>query len=234
MGFDIGRGSSGWGNNELQYYRQENATVENGNLVIRAKRESFGGAEYTSARLRTQGKKSWKYGKIEARIAAPSFQGIWPAFWMLGDNITSVGWPKCGEIDILEHVNTGNQVYGTVHWDENGHAEYSGNIAVNDITTYHTYTVEWNESSIKWFVDGNKYHEINIAGGVGGISEFHEKFYILLNLAVGGNWPGFSIDNNGFPATMKVDYVRVYHWGNNPSVPSSTGLVTTYNDILLS
>ena len=213
-------GNNGWGNNELQYYRRENATVENGNLVITAKRESFGGSNYTSARMKTQGKKSWKYGKIEARIAMPSFQGIWPAFWMLGNSISdpNVGWPKCGEIDIMEHVNTGNQTYGTIHWDNNGYVYYGGNTSVNNITAYHTYTVEWDASLIKWFVDGVKFHEVSIANNVNSTNEFHQNFFILLNLAVGGNWPGFNIDNNGFPAKMLVDYVRVYQQGT--SVPS--------------
>jgi len=213
-------GNSGWGNNELQFYRQQNATVENGNLVITAKKESYGGANYTSARMKTQGKKSWKYGKIEARIAMPAFQGIWPAFWMLGNNINdpNVGWPKCGEIDIMEHVNTGNQIFGTIHWDHNGYVSYGGNTTVNNITAYHTYTIEWDENLIKWFIDGVKYHEVNIANGVNSTNEFHQNYFILLNLAVGGNWPGFNIDNNGFPAKMLVDYVRVYQ--KTASLPS--------------
>src|SRR6478609_5855240 len=113
-------GAGGWGNNELQYYRRENATVENGSLVISARRENYGGAQYTSARMKTQGKKSWKYGRMEARIAMPSFQGIWPAFWMLGDKISSTGWPACGEIDIMEHINTGGNTHATIHWQDAG------------------------------------------------------------------------------------------------------------------
>ncbi|RAW01649.1 carbohydrate-binding protein [Pseudochryseolinea flava] len=225
--FETGTGSGGWGNNELQYYRRENATVSNGQLVITARRESFGGMNYTSARMKTQGRKSWKYGKIEARIAMPSFQGIWPAFWMLGDNITSVGWPACGEIDIMEHVNTGNQVFGTIHWQDhnNTYAQYSGNTTANNITTFHVYTIEWDGSLIKWFVDGVKFHEASIANGVNGTSEFHNNFFLLLNLAVGGNWPGFTIDNNAFPTNMYVDYVRVYQNNGTP-----TGPVTAYQD----
>ncbi len=223
-------GNGGWGNNELQYYRQENATVSNGKLIITAKKEAFGGSNYTSARLKTQGKKSWKYGKIEASIATPSFSGIWPAFWMLGDNIGSVGWPKCGEIDIMEHVNGGGEVVGTVHWDANGHASY-GNKTNTNITAFHTYSVEWDENSVKWFVDGTKFNEVSIAGGVNSTEEFHNNFFILLNLAVGGEWPGYNIDNNGFPAQMQVDYVRVYQRGANPpSIPASTDVITTYND----
>jgi beta-glucanase (GH16 family) len=205
-------GGGGWGNNELEYYRQENASIQNGQLVITAKHESFGGSNYTSVRMKTQGKKSWTYGKIEARIATPSFQGAWPAFWMLGDNIGSLGWPGCGEIDIMEHVNTGGQVNGTVHWkDQNGNqADFGSATSVNNITAYHTYSIEWTTSYIRWFVDGIKYNEINIANNAGSTEEFHRNFFILLNFAVGGNWPGFSIDNNAFPSTMLVDYVRVY------------------------
>jgi beta-glucanase (GH16 family) len=222
-------GAGGWGNNELQYYRRENASVENGQLVITAKREGFGGANYTSARMKTQGRKSWKYGKIEARIAMPSFQGVWPAFWMLGDNISSVGWPACGEIDIMEHVNTGGEVVGTIHWADlgGGHAEYGGRTSTN-ITAYHTYAVEWDGSSIKWFVDGNHYHTASIANGVNGTNELHNNFFILLNMAIGGNWPGFSIDNNAFPAKMYIDYVRVYQAGANPPPPSGNSVATAY------
>ncbi len=225
--FETGRGSGGWGNNELQYYRRENASVQNGALVITAKREDFGGANYTSVRMKTQGKKSWKYGRIEARIAMPSFQGVWPAFWMLGDNISSVGWPSCGEIDIMEHVNTGGEVVGTMHWsDPNGHhAEYGGRTNTN-ITAYHTYAVEWNASSIKWFVDGAQYHEANIANGVNGTSEFHNNFFILLNMAIGGNWPGFSVNNSALPANMYVDYVRVFQLSSTP--PPVIGVSTVY------
>jgi beta-glucanase (GH16 family) len=206
-------GAGGWGNNELQYYRQENATVENGALVITAKNESFGGAAYTSARMKTQGRASWKYGKIEARIAMPSFQGCWPAFWMLGDSISSIGWPACGEIDIMEHVNTGNTTYGAVHWTApNGsQADYTGNTTANSaITNYHTYTVEWTPTAIKWFVDGVQFNVIDITNGTGGTSEFHEKFFILLNLAIGGNWPGNTVNTGAMPAKMYVDYVKVY------------------------
>ena len=215
-------GGGGWGNAELEYYRRENATVSNGQLVITAKRESFGGMNYTSARMKTQGRKSWKFGKIEARIAMPSFQGIWPAFWMLGDNIGSVGWPACGELDIMEHVNTGGAVYGTAHWSDNNnaYASYGGNTTTS-VTAFHNYTIEWDTNLVKWFVDGVKYHEINIANGINGTGEFQNNFFILLNLAVGGNWPGFTIDNNAFPASMYVDYVRVYQNNGTPTGPVS-------------
>jgi beta-glucanase (GH16 family) len=209
--FETGNGSGGWGNNELQYYRRENASVQNGQLVITAKRESYGGFSYTSARMKTQGKKSWKYGKVEARIAMPAFQGVWPAFWMLGDNISSVSWPACGEIDIMEHVNTENKTYGTIHWQDNNgnYANYGGNTSAS-VTSFHVYAIEWDASAIKWYIDGVKFHEANILNSINGTDEFHKNFFILLNMAIGGNWPGFTIDNNAFPAYMYVDYVRVY------------------------
>ncbi|WP_271766027.1 carbohydrate-binding protein [Aquimarina algiphila] len=224
--FETGRGSSGWGNNELQYYRRENASVENGQLIITAKKENFGGANYTSARMKTQGRRNFKYGKIEARIALPMGQGLWPAFWMLGSNISSVGWPACGEIDVLEHINNSPDIHGTIHWqDGNGnYAYYGGHTAVN-VTNYHLYSVEWNENNIKWFVDGNQYHEVDITNGVNGTSEFHNEYFLLLNMAVGGNWPGFSVDDSKIPARMAVDYVRVYQAGSNPP---TTGVATMY------
>ena len=204
-------GAGGWGNNEQQYYRSQNATVSNGNLVITAKRESFGGANYTSARMTTQNKRTFTYGKMEARIKLPLGQGLWPAFWMLGSNISTVGWPRCGEIDIMEHINTSNLVYGTIHWDANGYASYGGNTSTTP-SNYHTYTIEWNSSAIKWFVDGVKYHEANILNSINSTEEFHRPFFFILNMAVGGNWPGQTIDNSKLPASMYVDYVRVYRW----------------------
>jgi len=221
--FETGNGSGGWGNNELEYYRRENATVQNGKLVITARRESFGGFNYTSTRMKTQGRKSWKYGKIEASIAMPAFSGSWPAFWMLGDNIGSgVGWPACGEIDIMEHVNSGSDIHGTVHWSDNNnqYASYGGGSNTN-VTGYHTYSIEWNPNTIRWFLDGVQYHVIDITNGVNGTSEFHNNFFILLNFAIGGNWPGFNIDNNAFPANMSVEYVRVYQDNGTPQQPST-------------
>ncbi|WP_207510657.1 carbohydrate-binding protein [Longitalea luteola] len=230
--FETGNGSSGWGNNELQYYRGENAAIENGQLVITAKRESFGGFNYTSARMKTQGRRSWKYGKIEARIKMPAFSGIWPAFWMLGDNITTVGWPDCGEIDVMEHINAENRTYGTPHWRDhnNNYASYGGNTFCT-VTDYHVYSIEWDANYIRWFLDGTKFHEMYIGGGINGTSEFHNNHFLLLNMAVGGNWPGFNIDLNGFPAKMYVDYVRVYQdAGGNPQ-PGTTIQAESYTSM---
>lgn len=202
-------GGGGWGNNEKQYYQRANATVANGILQITARKENVGGYPYTSSRMKTQGTKEFRYGKIEARMKLPLGQGLWPAFWMLGSNISTVGWPACGEIDVMEHINAENKVYGTVHWDYNGHAEYGGN-TITSPDAYHVYTVEWEPTYIRWFVDGVKYHEINISNNAGGTEEFQRPFFLLLNLAVAGNWPGQTVDESKLPATMFVDYVRVY------------------------
>lgn len=215
-------GGSGWGNNELQYYtdRTDNAYVSDGALHIKAKRESYGGKNYTSARLNTNGKFTFTYGYVEARLALPSNQGIWPAFWMLGANIGSVGWPSCGEIDIMEAINAESKTYSTCHWNCNGHAEYGKSSGNFDRTQYHTYGLQWDSQYIRMFVDGNKIYEMNITNNTGDTEEFHRPFYLLLNVAVGGNWPGFSINDGAFPQEMKVDYVRVYQ--ENPSYNSSS------------
>lgn len=201
-------GGGGWGNNEKQYYQAANATVVNGQLQITARKQSVGGMPYTSARLKTQGFQAFTYGKMEARIKRPIGQGLWPAFWMLGSTIGSVGWPKCGEIDVMEYVNTDPKVYGTAHWDSNGQADYGNSLTTTD--DYHLYSVEWTPTYLRWFVDGTKYHEMDITNGTGGTEEFQQPFFLLLNLAVAGNWPGQTVDESKLPATMYVDYVRVY------------------------
>lgn len=221
--YDIGDGSDqgipGWGNNELQYYRSENATVENGILVITAKNESFGGKNYTSARLKTQGFQSFRYGKIEARIAVPAFTGSWPAFWALGTSITELGWPRCGEIDIMEQSNESNTIHGTIHWSyftgqgDNQWLYYTDTTAPSDVKEFHTYTVEWDPEYIRWFIDGVQYNEALIRNGINGTSEFQNDFYLLLNLAIGGQFTGSTtpqVPTNEQDAQMKVDWVRVY------------------------
>ncbi|MDJ0366007.1 family 16 glycosylhydrolase [Hymenobacter sp. H14-R3] len=213
-------GGGGWGNNEKQYYQPSNATVVNGQLQITARKQSVGGYAYTSSRLKTQGLKEITFGRIEARIKRPIGQGLWPAFWMLGANINSVGWPKCGEIDVMEYINTDPKTYGTAHWDSNGHAQYGQSTATTN--DYHVYSVEWTPSYIRWFVDGTKYNELNIAGGTGSTEEFQRPFFLLLNLAVAGDWPGQTVDESKLPATMYVDYVRVYQLTNAPAASSVT------------
>ncbi len=212
-------GGGGWGNNELEYYtnRPENAVINNNNLLIIARKESYNGSNYTSARLKSQGLKNWTYGKMEARIKLPATQSLWPAFWALGESIATDSWPKCGEIDIMEHVNKAAAVNGTIHWDNNGHAQYGGD-TLCDVQKYHIYGVEWDSKAIKWTLDGKKYKEATIANGINGTTEFHKPFFLLLNMAVGGNWPGNPDGTSVFPDTMFIDYVRVYQL--------TTGIIT--------
>src|ERR1700761_616814 len=152
-------------NNEKEYYQASNITETGGNLVITAKNQSVGGQPYTSGKMETSGKFSTQYGRIEASIKVPQFTGSWPAFWMLGTNIGSVGWPQCGEIDILEQINTSNTIYGTIHWYDNGATQYGGTTTTN-ANAYHLYAVQWDNQSITWWVDNNLYATANIANNI--------------------------------------------------------------------
>ena len=211
--------SAKWGNevgfvrnNELQYYtkqRIENSRVVGGNLLIIGKKEAYKNANYTSASLVTDGKTSWAFGKVEARIKLPKGQGMWPAFWMLGQNIHSVGWPECGEIDIMEHINNEDLLHGTLHWFNEKHVS-SGGTTPCDVTKFHNYSIEWDKESVKLMLDGKKYWEVNIKDGINSTEEFHKPHYIILNLAIGGDWPKNPDATTAFPDTMYVDYVRVY------------------------
>jgi beta-glucanase (GH16 family) len=209
-GYDIGTGSGGWGNNELQYYtnRPENAIVQGGVLKIIALKENYMGSAYTSARLLSKGKYSFKYGRIEVRAKFPVGVGTWPAAWMLGDNINTVGWPACGEIDIVEHLGRDlNKIYGTLHYPGRSGGNADGNtIMVPDATTaFHTYSVEWSSTTIKIYVDAQLYHTVNNSASI----PFNHNFFILFNMAMGGNFGG-AIDPAFTNATFEVDYVRVY------------------------
>ena len=216
-GFDLGNG--GWGNNELENYtnRPENARIENGMLVIEARRENFGGSAYTSARMKTQGKQSFGINTwVEARINAPEGQGIWPAFWMLGNSISTVGWPSCGEIDIMELQGQNPFTnFGTIHWaDANGnHASFGGTFGSSTSLSagFHTFAISRTSTAIKWYVDRVQYAEANITNGINSTSEFQGQFFILLNVAVGGNFVGSPDGSTVFPQQMQVDWVRV--WG---------------------
>lgn len=210
-------GGNGWGNNELQYYtsREENASVGGGVLTITAKEEAYGGKNYTSARITTQNKFEFKYGKIESRIKLPYGQGIWPAFWMLGSNFNSVGWPSCGEIDIMEMIGgagNDNTTHSTLHWSNNNqHASYGESYSLSSgilADDFHIFSLEWNEASITAYIDDIQFFVISITPAQ--LSEFHEEFFFILNVAVGGNWPGAPNASTEFPQTMQVDYIRVY------------------------
>lgn len=219
--FDIGNGEGtdagpGWGNNELQYYtdRKENITVQNGILIITAKKESYKGSSYTSAKILTKGKFAQAYGRFEARMRLPYGQGMWPAFWLLGDNIDEVKWPNCGEIDIME--NRGQEpsiTNGTVHGPgySGGQAITKSYDLVNDRldTGFHVFGIEWGPKYINFYVDDVLYNQITPAD-VTGEWVFDRPFYIIINLAVGGSFVGPPNSETSFPQTLLVDYVRVY------------------------
>jgi beta-glucanase (GH16 family) len=210
------RGGSGWGNQELQAYtdRPENVRVEDGMLVIEAREEPelVGARNHSSARIKTQGLHSWQYGRIEARMKLPHGQGIWPAFWMLGDNMK--GWPASGEIDILEFIGREpDQIHATVHAPG-----YSGGAGVTTSFTvpaetlkndFHVYAIEWQENEIRWFFDDQEYFKLTPAD-VPDAWIFDHPFFIIMNLAVGGRWPGYPDETTVFPQFLYVDYVRVY------------------------
>lgn len=208
-GYDLGN-NNGWGNNEAQYYtnRTQNAVVSNGTLKINLIKEAYQGYNYTSARLLSKGKYSMKYGKVEIRAKIPSGGGTWPALWMLGDNIDSVGWPACGEIDIMEHVgNQLNRIFGTLHYPgrSGGNADGASVMIPNATTEFHIYSMEWNASTIKIYVDNQLFFTYNNNSN----SPFNQNFFFIMNVAMGGNFGG-TIDPNVTNATMEVDYIRVY------------------------
>ena len=215
--YDIGTGSNGWGNNELQYYTSDasNARVENGSLVIEARKENKAGKAYTSARLLTQGKKTWTYGRFEIRAKLPKGMGTWPAIWMLGDNIKSVGWPTCGEIDIMEEVWKEAEVINwsahsnKLNWPSGTQKTYKTTLAgVTD--DYHIYTLDWTKELLKFYVDNTLYYTVINDGKGTDYYPFIAPQFLLLNLAIGGNMGGSTIDDQIFPVKMLIDYVRVY------------------------
>jgi beta-glucanase (GH16 family) len=208
--YDIG--GEGWGNHEQEYYQPANATVEEGNLVITGKKETVGKNPFTSTRMKTKGKREFLYGKIEARIKMPVGEGLWPAFWMLGANIDSVDWPACGEIDIMEHINSDSLIFGTPHWNNDGH-KMQGDTIASTPSAYHVYAIEWDSDAIRWYLDGKQFRVLDISNSINSTEEFHRPHFMLLNLAIGGDWPGQTIDESKIPAKMYVDYVRVYKRG---------------------
>jgi beta-glucanase (GH16 family) len=229
--FDIG--GNGWGNNELETYtsRTANADLEGGSLVVKALRETFTGPDnitrnYTSARLLTRNKFTQTYGRFEARIKIPYGQGIWPAFWMLGDNIDTAGWPNCGEIDIMENIGKEPSiVHGTFHGP--GYSAANGVTAAYTLPNgrkfsddFHTFAVEWEPNVMRFYVDGLLYKTRTPADLPSGTTwVFNHPFFIILNVAVGGGFPGNPDGTTVFPQTMQVDYVRVYQRTTPSNVP---------------
>lgn len=218
--FEIGDGcpgNCGWGNNELQYYREENTAFVDGHLIITAKPQQFGSRDFTSSRLVTKGKQQFKFGRIDIRAALPEGQGLWPALWMLGSNIDAVGWPACGEIDIMELAgNLPNRVVGTVHYGAsvsqhqyNSQPLYlSGNDNFQD--AFHVFSILWDVDQIQFLVDDEVYHTITPASLNGAPYPFNKNFFFIFNVAVGGNFPGNPDSSTPFPQSMIVDYIRVF------------------------
>ena len=218
-------GGNGWGNSELEYYtnRLQNAQIMSGNLVIAALKETYTGPDgvtrnYTSARLKTQGLFSQTYGRFEARIKVPAGQGLWPAFWMLGNNIGSVGWPACGEIDIMENIGKEPAtVHGSLHGPSStsrtsdATAPFMLPAGQNFATDFHLYAIEWEPATVRFYVDTNLYATFTQSQWpAGGSWVFDHPFFVLLNVAVGGNWPGSPEAPTVFPQQMLLDYGRVY------------------------
>jgi len=216
-------GGGGWGNKELQSYTNHSANAEvlHGSLVIKALKETFTGADgitrnYTSARLITRNSFTQTYGRFEARIQIPYGQGIWPAFWMLGNDLHAAGWPACGEIDIMENIGREpSTVHGTLHGP--GYAGANGLTASYTLSSrkfsdgYHAFAIEWEPNVIRFYVDGRLYKTRTPADLPAGKAwVFNHPFFLILNVAVGGNFPGYPDATTIFPQLMKVDYVRVY------------------------
>jgi beta-glucanase (GH16 family) len=217
------KGIPGWGNAELQFYTNRNAFIENGCLVIEARKETasdeYGSYDYTSARMTSEGKFEIQYGKIEIRAKLPKGQGIWPALWMLGSNIGEVGWPTCGEIDIMEMLGHDTRtVYGTAHGPG-----YSGGASIGNAyklskdepdfsEEFHVFHVEWDKDAIEWYVDGKLYHVLTKTKleALGLKWVFDQPFFLIVNVAVGGHWPGYPDETTQFPQRMYIDYIRVY------------------------
>ncbi len=219
--FEEGNGTDGWGNQELQYYtnRPENVSLDGeGNLAIVARDESFGGQPFTSARIKTEGLFEQAYGRFEARMKLPWGPGMWPAFWLLGNNCETETWPQCGEIDIMEY--RGQQptlVHGSVHGPG-----YSGGSPVTKSfvlennrfdVDFHVFAIEWGVGFIDYYVDDNLYQRIT-PNDVSGEWVYDHDFFIVLNLAIGGNYVGFPTEDTRFPQTLLVDWVKVYKEAN--------------------
>ena len=213
--FEVGGG--GWGNNELQYYTPgSNSSVSGGNLIITAKKENVSGREYTSSRMITKGKGDWLYGRMEVKAKLPKGRGTWPAIWMFPTDNTYGNWPASGEIDIMEHVGYDqNNIHFTVHNAAynfmRGNQKGAAKIIPSATDDFHVYRVDWTPYSIKGFIDGESYFEYLNANNGYTSWPYDKKFFLILNIAVGGDWGGVQgVDNTVFPATLMIDYVKYY------------------------
>ena len=212
---ETGTGRNGWGNEERQHYREKNTRVRDGYLVITAREEAHQGSRFTSSRIVTRGKHAFRFGRIDIRAKLPQGQGIWPALWMLGASMDRVGWPAAGEIDIMEMIGgqgRENTVHGTLHWQQDGgHLYEGGSFALPSGTfgdQFHVFSIAWDEQAIRWLVDDYTYLERDISSPA--LDAFRQEFYFLVNLAVGGTWPGEPDATTEFPQHLVVDYIRVF------------------------
>ena len=210
--------NNGWGNNELEFYtdRPQNAFVSDGKLIIEARQEAYSGFNYTSARMITKNKKTFRYGRVDIRAKLPKTRGIWPALWMLGNNIDAVSWPACGEIDILELLGQEpNKMYGTIHWGAN-FASHQYMTESYTLPTgsfdeqFHVFSMVWEENSIRMYVDDLLFFTATDDDVTGGTYPFNNLFFFIFNIAVGGNWPGPPDGTTVFPQRMFIDYIRVF------------------------
>ena len=210
-------GGSGWGNNELQYYTNgDNVSLTGGNLVITAKNQSFSGSNYTSTRMITKGKGDWLYGRFEVRAKLPKGRGTWPAIWMLSSENAYGTWPASGEIDIMEHVGFDpNRVHCSVHTSAYNHTlntqKTASQVVAGATDDFHIYRVDWTPYAVRGFIDGTEYFEFTNENKGSTFWPFNKRFHLIMNIAVGGNWGGAQgVDNTVFPASMEVDYVKVF------------------------
>ncbi len=216
-GFDVGTGcpNCGWGNNELQYYTAgENLSFSQGKMIIEGRTEQREGKNYTSTRLISMGKREFKFGRVDIRAKLPRGQGIWPAFWMLGANFKTVGWPSCGEIDIMEFLgHDEKRVHSTIHFKAGNNATNRTSSLLNDTPLpdeYHVYSLDWQQDKIRMLIDDKLINEFNPATLAGAGHPFNESFFFIINLAIGGNWPGSPNATTYFPQWLYVDYIRVF------------------------
>jgi len=228
--FMIGDGASfglpsGWGNNELQWYTKNNHSFEDGKLIITAKEELVSGKNYSSTRIRTINKGDWKYGRFEFRAKFPIGQGIWPAIWMMPTDNVYGGWAASGEIDIVEYLgHEPNKVHGTIHyggsWPNNTQSQRSFELSTGNFhDDFHDFALEWEKREIRWYVDGNEYGRLNNWYTAAPFpAPFDQRFHLILNFAVGGNWPGNPDGSTQFPQQFEIDYIRIYQINNPTSV----------------
>ena len=205
----------GWVNNELQAYTSEakNLFIDNDNLVIKTIKEKYKNANYTSGRINTQGKANWKYGRFEIRAKIPKTKGVWPAIWLLSESISEEAWPKCGEIDIMEHINNEDIIYGTIHSEQYNHmtdTQIGGNIEIKNLDSkFYTFGLEWNEDALVWFIDNEIYHRVNKLDHFKSGWPFDKNYFLIINQALGGFWPG-NPDENFKSSEFIIDWIKIY------------------------